>query len=112
MARMIAEHTVVRADRGETLELVLDNAHDTLLNDAQSAAIERALAQRLGKELRLQIAPGVAQVETPAARFSRQQAERQQQAEKMLESDPVVKSLLSDFGGKLDGVAPVAEEKR
>jgi DNA polymerase-3 subunit gamma/tau len=112
VARMIAEHTVVRADRGETLELVLDNAHDTLLNDAQSAAIERALAQRLGKELRLQIAPGVAQVETPAARFSRQQAERQQQAEQMLESDPVVKSLLSDFGGKLDGVAPVAEEKR
>ncbi|MCZ6710457.1 MAG: DNA polymerase III subunit gamma/tau [Gammaproteobacteria bacterium] len=112
VARMIAEHTVVRADRGDTLELVLDNAHDTLLNDAQRSAIERALAQRLDKKLRLQIVPGVVHVETPAVRFSRLQAERQRQAEQMLESDPVVQSLLSDFGGKLDGVTPVVEEKR
>jgi DNA polymerase-3 subunit gamma/tau len=111
VARMIAEHTVVGADKGGKLELVLDNAHDTLLNDAQSAAIQRALTERLEKEIIVQIAPGAVHAETPAQRWSRQQAERQQGAEQMLETDQTVQSLLSEFGGKLDGVTPLEADK-
>jgi DNA polymerase-3 subunit gamma/tau len=110
VARMIAEHTVVRVDEGGTLDLLLDDAHDTLLNDAQSAAIQRALAKRLDREIRLRIAPGVVGEETPAQRWARLQADRQRNAEQTLEADPTVRSLLSEFGGTLDGVTPVEEE--
>jgi DNA polymerase-3 subunit gamma/tau len=112
VARMIAEHTVLRADEEGTLDLVLDDAHDTLLNDAQSAAIQRALAERLHKDVRVRIAPGAVNQETPAQRWARLQAERQKNAQEMLENDHTVQSLLSEFGGKLDAVTPVEEEKR
>ena len=112
VARMIAEHTVVRADRDGRLDLVLDHAHDTLLNDAQSAAIQRALAERLEKDIHVQIEPGTVDAETPAQRWSREQGERQSQAEQLLETDHTVQTLLSDFGGRLDAVTPTTEENR
>ena len=112
VAQMIAEHTVVLADEDGTLELVLDDAHDTLLNDAQSAAIQRALVAHLKKDIRVRIAPGVVQGETPAQRRTRLHEQRQQAAQQVLESDHTVQSLISEFGGKLHAVTPVEEEKR
>jgi len=112
VARMIAEHTVVQADQGHTLELVLDGAHDTLLNDAQSAAIERALTERLAKDVRVQIGSGVVHAETPAQRWARIRAQRQRDAEQILETDQTVQTLLSEFGGKLDSVTPLEEKQR
>ena len=112
VARMIAEHTVVRSDEGSTVDLVLDDAHDMLLNDAQSSAIERALTERLAKAVKVRIATGAVHAETPAQRWARLQAERQQEAEQTLANDQTVQTLLSEFGGKLEGVTPVEENKR
>jgi len=112
VARMIAEHSVlapgsaVPAPDGQ-VRLILDQAHDTLLSDAQAQVIERALAEQLGQPIKLNIETGEIEQETPAVRRARLDSERQRDAQNMLESDVTVRSLLSEFGGRLDDVQPV-----
>jgi DNA polymerase-3 subunit gamma/tau len=109
VARMIAEHSILKQHANGSIELTLDDAHDTLLNEAQRAAIERALSDDLQGPIQLQIVvAGVAQ-ETPARRRERQAAERQRNAEMILESDQTVQSLLNEFGGRLDVVKPIED---
>ena len=107
VARMIAEHSVLREHQEGNVVLALDAAHDTLLNEAQRVAVERALGEALGGSLRLTIDVAELTEETPAARRDRQAAERQRNAQMILESDPTVQSLLSEFGGRLDTVTPI-----
>jgi DNA polymerase-3 subunit gamma/tau len=106
VARMIAEHSILVDDRDAVYRLMLDHAHDTLLSDAPVAAIERALADK-GRPGRVQVEVGPVTRETPAQRFQRLRAERQQAAEETLATDSTVRTLLSEFGGRLDGVSPV-----
>ncbi|MDZ7669812.1 MAG: DNA polymerase III subunit gamma/tau [Gammaproteobacteria bacterium] len=106
VARMIAEHSELLERSDDVYRLRLDSAHDTLLSDAPVAAIERALAAR-GRPVRLQVEVGEVARETPAQRSARQRTERQQAAEEALATDSTVKSLISEFGGRIDGVNPI-----
>jgi len=106
VARMIAEHSELLERSDDVFRLRLDSAHDTLLSDAPVAAIERALAA-CGQPVRLQVEVGEVARETPAQRFARQRTERQQAAEEALATDSTVKSLISEFGGRIDGVNPI-----
>jgi DNA polymerase-3 subunit gamma/tau len=118
VARMIAEHCVpaeqdgLTAAQNDRISLVLDQAHDTLLSDAQSRVIERALCERLGRTIRLEIQPGEVDEETPAARRARLQTERQRDAEELLATDESVQTLLDAFDGRLDDVQPVDGAKQ
>ena len=87
VARMIAEHSNLVESTGERIELLLDAAHDTLLSDALTGQIERALGKTLGRDIKLRITTGAVVAETPAARRQRLNEERQQKAERLLESD-------------------------
>lgn len=109
VARMIAEHSVVGSHEGDRLQLILDGAHDTLLNSAQQATLQRALRVRLGSDLVLEIEPGTVTAETPAQRAARVAAERQQEAEQTLKRDGVVQSLLNEFDGTLGDVQPMED---
>jgi DNA polymerase-3 subunit gamma/tau len=109
VARMIAEHSVVGSHQGDRLRLTLDTAHDTLLNSAQQAALQRALGGKLGSDLLLEIEAGSCAAETPAQRNARIAAERQHQAEQTLKRDGVVQSLLSEFDGTLGDVKPMED---
>ncbi len=109
VARMIAEHSVVRSHKGNRLWLTLDGAHDTLLTAAQQSALQRALGAKLGADLELEIEPGTVTAETPAQRAARVAAERQHQAEQTLKRDGVVQSLLNDFDGTLGDVQPMED---
>ncbi len=106
---MIAEHSVVGSHEGDRLQLILDGAHDTLLNSAQQATLQRALRVRLGSDLVLEIEPGTVTAETPAQRAARVAAERQQEAEQTLKRDGVVQSLLNEFDGTLGDVQPMED---
>ena len=107
VAKMIAENAVLSELLPGRVSLLLDRAHDTLLSDSQVRIIERALSERLGEDIRLSVEVGEVSVETPARRHARIDAERQRDAQELLESDVTVKSLLSEFGGRLDEVRPV-----
>jgi DNA polymerase-3 subunit gamma/tau len=103
---MIAEHSELVSRDDRVIRLRLDSAHDTLLSDGPVATIERALAER-GEPVRLEVEVGAIRRETPAQRFQRLRAERQQAAERTLATDTTVQTLLNEFGGRLDGVSPL-----
>ena len=107
VARMIAEHSGLVELGEDHVSLVLDRAHDTLLGEAQSAAIERALCDFLDRPVVLSIEPGEVADETPAARRVRIAEQRQQEAEHLLQADAGVQSLLSEFDGRIDDVQAV-----
>jgi DNA polymerase-3 subunit gamma/tau len=109
VARMIAEHSELLECSGDTYRLRLDEAHDTLLSDAQTAAVARALSACQGGDIRVQIEVGRPLTETPAQRFERQRAERQRAAEQTLAADDTVRTLIRDFGARIDGVRPLED---
>jgi DNA polymerase III subunit gamma/tau len=106
VARMIADNADLIDAAGGVYRLRLDPAHDTLLSDAPVAAIQRAI-DALGLEARVVVDVGPLERETPAQRLQRLRRERQQAAEHTLATDQNVRTLLSEFGGRIDGVSPI-----
>ena len=103
---MIADNADL-ADAGDgVFRLHLDAAHDTLLSDAPVAAIQRAL-KGAGHDVRVVVEVAPVTRETPAQRASRLRRERQRAAEETLATDRNVRSLLNEFGGRIDGVSPI-----
>ena len=107
VAKMIAEHSVLRAMQLPAMELVLSDNHDTLLTDAQRQGLGRALQDQLGQEIELTVTIAAVSSETPSQRKDRLTQERQADAEATLERDTTVQSLLSEFGGKIESVRPL-----
>ena len=112
VARMIVEHSLLVDERKEKMILRLDPAHDTLLNNGQVMAIERALQRELEREVRVSIDVGETAGETPAARNVRIQAERLAVAQQHLEADSTVRSLIDEFDGKLSEVKSLRADHR
>ena len=106
VAKMIAEHAVLKSLQLPSVELVLSDQHDTLLNEAQCSALGRALAELLGEQVELVVSTAPIASETPNERKARLQQERQSDAEAALQKDSTVQSLLSEFGGKIEAVRP------
>lgn len=104
---MIAEHSVLIARDANTFSLMLDRAHDTLLSDNLVEVIRRALSDVVGEKVGLSIIAGKVEEETPAQVRERLAAERQRDAEIVLQKDATVQSLLEEFGGRIDGVQPI-----
>ncbi|MCB1686687.1 MAG: hypothetical protein KDI31_19455, partial [Pseudomonadales bacterium] len=107
VARMLAEHSVLAAQTEDSISLLLDRAHDMLLSDTQVSAVQRALSLRLGREMRLAIEPAELSEETPSQRRQREAELRQKDAQRLLEQDSTVQSLLHEFGGRLEDVRPL-----
>ena len=109
--KMIAENSYPIERIGDQWVLCLDDAHDTLLNEAQTRVIERALGAYLGRPQRLTIISGDPGAETPAVRNQREKREQHEQAVAALREDETVRSLVSEFGAelKLDSVRPVKQ---
>jgi len=106
VAKMIAEHAVLKSLQLPSVEIVLSDQHDTLLNEAQRSALGRALAELLGEQVELVVSTAPIASETPNERKARLQQERQSDAEAALQQDSTVQSLLSEFGGKIEAVRP------
>lgn len=107
VARMLLEHSAMEAMDGDVLRVVLDHRHDTLLNETQVRAMERALVDVTGRDLRIDLQVGTPAYETPAQRLARLQEERQQEAERAIQEDATVQALLRDFGGTVQRVQPL-----
>ncbi|MGA0839242.1 MAG: DNA polymerase III subunit gamma/tau [Pseudomonadales bacterium] len=104
MARLLADNTECLAQEAGGYRLRLEERHDALLADGPVASLERALATRLGREIRVRIELGPVKSETPAARRVRLRAEGERVARDLLAQDPGVQSLLSTFAGRLEEV--------
>ena len=113
VARMIVENAYPIERLGDQWVLCLDDAHDTLLNDAQTRTVERALSGYMGRPQRVTIISGQTPEETPAVRLQREKREQHEQAVAALREDETVRSLVSEFGAelKLDTVRPIKQQR-
>ncbi|MBM4204178.1 MAG: DNA polymerase III subunit gamma/tau [Gammaproteobacteria bacterium] len=104
VTRMLLEHCVSDMGPGDKWELLLDPRHDTLLNESQQLAIQRTLEPFGARTVRVRVTPSEA--ESPARRKIRLAAEAQSRAEAAVAADPVVQSLLQEFGGRVQRIVP------
>ena len=107
---MIAENSILHKHTSDTVELVLDPAHDTLLNDSQKERLEKALCSFLGENIKLSIVVRDITSETIATKREKDERKRQEDATQSLQEDPAVQSLLETFDGVLDGGTPSSKD--
>ncbi len=106
VVKMIAENSVLIGFELPCIEILLDQEHDTLLNDTQQRQLTRALQESCGCEVKLTLSVGTLPTESPAQRRVREALERQARAESVIQQDTVVSGLLSEFDGRIDEIRP------
>jgi DNA polymerase-3 subunit gamma/tau len=92
--------------------LSLDNRSESYLTGPREKALAEALSTHFGEDLKVDIAVGAAEVETPTQMEARQETEELEAARIGLESDPNVKALKDMFGAELvpGSVEPLANK--
>ena len=106
VARMLAEHSVPTELSKTRVALVLDQQHETLLNQNQIDLISRALSEHRGAAVAVTVMCGELPAESPAQRIAREAAERQAAAEQSIKNDATVADLVSDFGARVEEIRP------
>ena len=102
MVYSIASHCELRGVEGRALRFVLDRDNASLFNASHSDKLRLALENYFGEPVTVSVIPGQVRGETPAARRSRLQRERQQHAIAAIEGDPRLQALIARFDGELD----------
>ena len=100
--RQLANHCQFRSASGGVIHLLLDESASHLQTAALQEKLRHALGTKLGTELRIRIQLGTPDEETPAQKRNRQDMERQEAAEKSIESDPNVMAVRKAFDATVD----------
>lgn len=109
IASQLARHCIFEGWDGETLSLLLDDAHRHLRVGQAEARLQEGIGKLLGRPVKLKITEAVPEGETPAMRQAREQRERQKEAEAAMASDPLVREMEEHFSARLvsESVRPV-----
>ena len=103
MAREMSLNCVFHGIQDDVVELTLDPAHVHLLGKAREEQLEAALGEYYQRKVSVRInRQDKLHSETPAAQRSRQQNERQQQAEQSIRQDENIKAIQDAFGGSVN----------
>lgn len=103
LAREMSLNCVFHGMQDDVVELTLDPAHVHLLGKAREQQLEAALAEYYQRKVSVRInKQDKLQSETPAGQRSRQQNERQQQAEQSIRQDENIKAIQDAFGGSVN----------
>jgi DNA polymerase-3 subunit gamma/tau len=104
----LASHCVFESWDGDSLCLLLDEAHRHLRVGQAEARLQAGIADALGRPVKLKITEAVPKSETPAMRQAREQQERLRQAQDEMASDPLVREMEEHFSARLvsDSVRP------
>ena len=109
MAREMSLNCVFHGLDEDVVNLSLDPAHIHLLGKTRVEQLEAALCDYYQRKVTVRIArEGKLESETPAGQRTRQQHERQQQAEQSIMQDENVKAIQDAFGGSVnpDSIRP------
>ena len=108
---MIAENSYPIERIGDQWVLCLDDAHDTLLNDAQTRVSNARSVRTSGGRSASRSFPAIPAAETPAVRNQREKREQHEAGRSDLREDETVRSLVSEFGAelKLESVRPIKQ---
>ena len=98
---MILNNTNLLARASGAWTILVDQTHETLLNDKQRAEIAHLAAKVEGGEVRVELRLGAPDQETPGARAARIGAERKAKAEALFGGEPLVRALIDEFGARV-----------
>ena len=98
---MILNNTNLLARAPGAWTILVDQTHETLLNDKQRAEIARLAAKVEGSDVRVELQLGSPSRETPGARAARLGAERKAKAEALFGGEPLVRALIDEFGARV-----------
>ncbi|MET4161067.1 DNA polymerase-3 subunit gamma/tau [Marinobacterium sp. MBR-111] len=86
---------------------------DALLNEDRRERIRTAIRAVRGEQVQIEFTQAVQTVETPAQRIERLRAERQAEAVQAIEADPLVQTLIEQFGARIEteSVRPLDPER-
>ena len=101
-ARELAVNCEPTGHDGGRLKLRLAPRHEALMAARPREQLERALAERIGAALALDIELAVPREDTPVQREQRRDAERQRAAVAAIESDATVQAICETFGTEVD----------
>jgi DNA polymerase-3 subunit gamma/tau len=101
VASQLASNCELDSWDGKTLRLRLDPACEHLRVASAEQRFGKALQDRLGLEARMVLSVDRPESETPAQREARRRAERQTEAERAIENDPLVRALQEGFDARV-----------
>jgi len=110
--KLLAANCAYQRREGNSLYLLLDARSESLLTKSRQQTLATALAGEFGEPLRIEIAVGRAEKETPIQTEARIVDEKLEAARQSLEADPNVRALKDMFGAELkaDSIEIVANE--
>ncbi|MFN3545284.1 MAG: DNA polymerase III subunit gamma/tau [Thiobacillus sp.] len=113
MAKMLADHCELVAQDGDAVTLRVGQAHKHLLDHAYQDKLIAALRDKYGEALEVCFEIGAAAEQTPQQVRTRIKETRQAEAVAAIESDPFVRELVDQFGGRIDAatIQPLGEAK-
>jgi len=107
----LAQNAALRDRDGQTLTLVLQEAHMHLAVEPMVSQMEERVSDTLGERIRLRfVSDASAATLTPAARAAEARDAAQTRAEQSIEEDPLVQALKRDFGARVvpQSIKPVS----
>ncbi|AND67999.1 DNA polymerase III subunit gamma/tau [Dyella thiooxydans] len=107
----LAQNAALRDRDGQTLTLLLQEAHMHLAVEPMVGQMEERVSDALGERIRLRfVSDASAATQTPAARAAEARDAAQARAEQSIEEDPLVQALKRDFGARVvpQSIKPVS----
>ena len=101
-ARQLALNCAYRRREGNVLHLELDAAHEHMATDQLVNRMQESLSRYYGEALKVRIQPVSGNLETPAKRDERRQAEHLKAAQEAIVADPNVRNLCETFGTQVN----------
>jgi DNA polymerase-3 subunit gamma/tau len=102
MVASLARNLSLEQADAERLRFHYTPEQEALLNEARRERIRSAVRGVCGQQVQVEFVAAAQRVETPAQRSERLRAEQQAQALQVIESDPVVQSLMERFGARIE----------
>ncbi|HET7269201.1 MAG TPA: DNA polymerase III subunit gamma/tau [Oleiagrimonas sp.] len=99
--RELAVNATLRSLQDGKLTLALEPRHANLAVEPMTGQMQDKLAAVLGHPVKLHFVNAEAGMQTPAARQRAERDQRQADAERAIDEDPLVQSLVRDFGASV-----------
>jgi DNA polymerase-3 subunit gamma/tau len=101
LVRELAGHCVLKAHTPDKVHLSLVPTQEHLLKTSQKERLQKAIKDRFGEKVKLEITVEEIAGETPAQRRQREERQRQQEAVAAYSRDPGVRTIMENFNADL-----------
>jgi DNA polymerase-3 subunit gamma/tau len=102
MVESLARNLSLESDTGERVRFHYTPEQEALLNQDRRDRIRAAICAVRGEQTRIEFVQAAQTAETPAQRSERLKAERQAKAVTAIESDPLVQTVIEQFGARIE----------